>query len=128
MAPVRTAALATALAVTLATEAVLFAVLLRYTDLTTFGHAQLLAVTAVPVWLVAVVLFSRLRLAPRRAAVLVLGVSALLQLIALTAKPSSSDDDNRYVWDAKVQLAGVDPYRYPPAAPQLAHLRDGFLF
>jgi alpha-1,2-mannosyltransferase len=124
----RSRSTAIALAVALATEAALFAVLLRYTDLTTFGHAQLLAVTAVPVWLAAVVLFARLELAPRRAAVLVLGVSALLQLVALTAKPSSSDDAYRYVWDAKVQLSGVDPYRYPPSAPQLAHLRDGSLF
>ena len=102
----RSRSIAIALTVALATEATLFAVLLRYTDLTTFGHAQLLAVTAVPVWLVAVVLFARLQLTPRRATVLVLGVSALLQLVALTAKPSSSDDAYRYVWDGKVQLSG----------------------
>src|SRR6202012_2497504 len=26
-------------------------------------------------------------------------------------------------WDAHVQLSGIDPYRYPPAAPQLVRLR-----
>jgi alpha-1,2-mannosyltransferase len=125
MAPTR---IAIALAFALATEAVLFAVLLRYTDLTTYGHAQLLAVTAAPVWLVAVVLFAKLELTPRRAAMVVLGVSALLQLTGLTAQPSSSDDDYRYAWDAKVQLSGTDPYRYPPSAPELAELREPFLF
>ena len=58
------------------------------------------------------------------AGLLVLGVGAVLQLIAVTHPPSTSDDDYRYMWDAKVQFAGVDPYRYPPAAPQLARLRD----
>jgi hypothetical protein len=128
MARSRTASTATALAVALAIEGTLFAVLLRYTDVRAHGHAQLLAVTAAPVWLLAVVLFARLQLTPRRAAVVVLGVSALLQLVALTSPPSSSDDDFRYVWDAKVQLAGIDPYRYPPSAPELAELREPFLF
>jgi len=35
-----------------------------------------------------------------------------------------SDDVYRYFWDGRVQLAGISPYRYPPAAPELAPLRD----
>src|SRR5437763_1384467 len=81
----RSRSIAIALAVALATEATLFAVLLRYTDLTTFGHAQLLAVTAVPVWLVAVWLFTRLNLAPRRAAVL--GCLAIGWLLLRRSRP-----------------------------------------
>jgi alpha-1,2-mannosyltransferase len=68
-----------------------------------------------------------LRRTPRPAWV-ILGGGALLQLVALTARPTTSDDDHRYIWDAKVQLAGMDPYRYPPIASELAPLRDGFLF
>lgn len=60
--------------------------------------------------------------------VLVLAGGVALQLSALGAGPSSSDDVYRYAWDGKVQLSGVDPYRYPPAAPQLDHLRDNSLF
>ena len=60
--------------------------------------------------------------------VLVLAGAVLLQLAALGAGPSSSDDVNRYVWDAKVQLAGIDPYRYPPSAPELDRLRTNALF
>jgi hypothetical protein len=59
---------------------------------------------------------------------LVLAGAVLLQLAALGAGPSSSDDVYRYVWDAKVQLAGVDPYRYPPAAEELDRLRSTSLF
>lgn len=121
--------MAVALGVTLAIEVALYAVLIQHSE---FGrhppHAQWLAATSAPVWVVAVFLLSRLRLTPRRAAVLVVGVSAVLQLVALTHAPSSSDDDYRYLWDAKVQLSGTDPYRYPPASPELADLRDAAIF
>ena len=30
----------------------------------------------------------------------------------------------RYVWDGRVQLAGINPYLYAPSAPEVAHLRD----
>jgi len=53
---------------------------------------------------------------------------ACLQLGAVLGPPVSSDDDFRYVWDAKVQLAGIDPYRYAPSNPALLRLRGSFLF
>jgi hypothetical protein len=31
---------------------------------------------------------------------------------------------NRYIWDGRVQAAGINPYRYVPAASEVAHLRD----
>jgi alpha-1,2-mannosyltransferase len=76
----------------------------------------------------AVVLLRRLTSSPGSIAVLVVGVGAVLQLIALTHSPLTSDDANRYAWDAKVQLSGIDPYHYAPSAPQLEHLRDSSLF
>ncbi len=119
---------ATALAAALVVEVALFAVFLRSSDPGHSGHAELLAAVATPVWLVAVLALARCRLSGRRAGLVVLGASALVQIVALTHHPATSDDDYRYVWDAKVQLAGVDPYRYAPAAPQLARLREPFLF
>jgi len=77
---------------------------------------------------VAVGALSRSRLSRRTTAVLVLGVTALLQLVALTRPPQTSNDDLRYIWDAKVQLAGVDPYRYAPDDPALARLHEPDLF
>jgi hypothetical protein len=68
------------------------------------------------------------RLDRRTALVLVLAGGAALPLAAGLQPPNSSDDMYRYVWDGRVQRAGVDPYRYPPSAPQLAGLRDGFLW
>jgi len=69
-----------------------------------------------------------LRLPRRTALVLILAGGALLPLAASLRPPGSSDDMYRYVWDGRVQVSGIDPYRYPPASPELAHLRDGFLW
>jgi hypothetical protein len=58
----------------------------------------------------------------------VLGFGAVLQLIAIHRPPVDSDDDFRYLWDGKVQLAGIDPYRYAPSSPGLTSIRDTYLF
>ena len=42
----------------------------------------------------------------------------------LFVEPYLSTDIYRYVWDGRVQAAGINPYRYVPSAPELAHLRD----
>ena len=81
-----------------------------------------------PVFVVALVALSRSRLNARAALVTVLAVGAVFQLVALSRAPISSDDAYRYGWDAKVQLAGVDPYRYAPADPALDRLRSVTLF
>lgn len=79
-------------------------------------------------FMVALVALSRARLPRRGSVLLILGFAALLQLLALTSAPTASDDAYRYVWDAKVQLHGIDPYRYPPSASALSGLRSRELF
>jgi alpha-1,6-mannosyltransferase len=59
---------------------------------------------------------------------LVLGVAMLLRLTALAAPVFLSDDINRYIWDGRVQAAGINPYRYIPTDPHLASLRDDAIF
>jgi alpha-1,6-mannosyltransferase len=39
-----------------------------------------------------------------------------------------SQDMYRYIWDGRVQQSGINPYRYPPAAAELDHLRDEGIF
>ena len=51
-----------------------------------------------------------------------------VQLPGLLIGPITSDDAWRYVWDGRVQLAGIDPCRYAPLDPALAFLRDAVLF
>lgn len=65
---------------------------------------------------------------PRRALWLVLGVAALQRAVLLPAPPFLSSDIYRYVWDGQVQQAGINPYRYVPADPALARLRDPAVF
>ena len=65
---------------------------------------------------------------PRRALVAVLAVAALMRLAVLLAPAYLSDDINRYVWDGRVEAAGINPYRYIPADPHLAALRDETIF
>jgi hypothetical protein len=64
----------------------------------------------------------------RRALIAVLAVAALMRLAVLLAPPYLSDDINRYVWDGRVEGAGINPYRYVPADPHLAALRDQTIF
>jgi len=64
----------------------------------------------------------------RRALLVLMIAAALVQLPGLFAAPQMSTDSYRYVWDGRVQVAGVDPYRYVPLDDHLARLRDPVLF
>ncbi len=64
----------------------------------------------------------------RRALWLVLGVAAAMRAIPLCSPMFLSSDLFRYIWDGRVQLAGINPYRYVPGDPALAHLRDAAIF
>src|SRR5262245_33419584 len=55
---------------------------------------------------------------------LVVMLAALFRLSIVFTPPYLSDDIYRYIWDGRVQSAGINPYRYVPSAPELAHLRD----
>jgi hypothetical protein len=80
-------------------------------------------------WLAFALAAAALRRAPVRAAVPILVVGAIaLQALAIGTPPRSTDDYYRYVWDGRVQAAGIDPYRLAPVDPALAGLRDDWLF
>jgi hypothetical protein len=64
----------------------------------------------------------------RRVVVVILAAGVVTRLILLTTSPSLSTDAYRYVWDARVARAGLDPYAYPPAAPEVAGLRDSSIY
>ena len=60
--------------------------------------------------------------------VLVLIFAALFRLSIIFSPPYLSDDIYRYVWDGRVQLAGINPYRYIPADESLVDLRDDKIY
>lgn len=58
----------------------------------------------------------------------VLGVAIALRLLVLAVPPLLSGDVYRYVWDGRVQAAGINPYAYIPADPALAFLHDAAVY
>ena len=46
---------------------------------------------------------------------LYLAVAVALRALLLTAPPILSSDIYRYIWDGRVQAAGINPDRYVPA-------------
>ncbi len=89
-----------------------------------FGWSAILqgGVYALAVWLVV-----RQPLG-RPALLLILAVAMLARAVALPAPITLSTDIYRYVWDGRVQAAGINPYRHVPADPALAALRDDGIY
>jgi len=54
--------------------------------------------------------------------------AALFRLSIIFFPPYLSDDIYRYIWDGRVQAAGINPYRYIPAEDSLAQLRDDKIY
>lgn len=57
---------------------------------------------------------------------LVLAAALAFRLLLFPLPPSLSDDVHRYRWDARVQLAGLNPYEVRPDDAWLASLRQEF--
>jgi len=57
-----------------------------------------------------------------------LAFSIAFRGLLLWTQPVLSDDIYRYVWDGRVQAAGLSPYVYPPEAPELTNLRDDAIY
>src|SRR5437870_5673931 len=74
-------------------------------------------------YLTAVWLILRARTSPKTL-VLTLIFATLFRLSILFAPPYLSDDIYRYIWDGRVQAAGINPYRYIPSDEALKNLRD----
>lgn len=58
----------------------------------------------------------------------ILAVALAMRLAVVASPPILSTDIFRYVWDGRVQAAGINPYRYVPADPALVPLRDPLIF
>ena len=65
---------------------------------------------------------------PVRAVWLVLLVATAMRLPLIFSPPFLSSDLFRYVWDGRVQAAGINPYRYIPDDPVLEGLRDPAIY
>jgi alpha-1,6-mannosyltransferase len=68
------------------------------------------------------------RAPPKQALWIVVGLAVALRIVAISFPPLLSTDIYRYIWDGTVQAADINPYRYVPADPALAALRDPAIF
>ena len=68
------------------------------------------------------------KVALRLAVGLILIGGIAVQVVALSGPPQGSSDMYRYIWDGRVQAAGIDPYLYAPGDAGVAQLRNDFLW
>ena len=59
-----------------------------------------------------------------RQIILVFVFAIAFRTVLIFSEPALSSDMYRYIWDGRVQANGINPYLYPPSAPEVAHLRD----
>ena len=59
---------------------------------------------------------------------LILALALVMRLLLVGQEPLLSTDVYRYVWDGRVQGAGINPYAYVPADPKLEALRDADVY
>jgi hypothetical protein len=93
-----------------------------------YGSAAFVAMMALHAACAAWVAYLARQHASSAALTIVLGVALVSRVLLLVTPPYLSTDVWRYVWDGRVQGAGINPYLYVPAAPELAHLRDTAIF
>jgi len=93
------------------------------------GEIEPLVWFTLALWILFALAYFALRKVPKRAAiVLVIAGSVAIGGAAMAGPPNTSTDSARYAWDGIVQNAGISPYEYVPADPELAHLRTDWLF
>lgn len=68
------------------------------------------------------------RVPPGIGLLVILSIGLVLRLAAIAHEPLLSDDIYRYIWDGRVQGAGINPYLYLPTDSPLADLRDDTIF
>ena len=75
-------------------------------------------------YLAAAVVVMRSRSLPRWVLAWIIVVAVVAHVAVYAHRLPMSTDDHRYLWDGRVANAGINPYLYPPSAPELQHLRD----
>ena len=94
----------------------------------TYGDNAFIALTIAAGLLTIVATRLAERVPSDRALWLIFGLGIALRAYVLLFDPLLSSDIYRYVWDGRVQAAGINPYRYFPADEALAFLRDETIF
>jgi len=93
-----------------------------------YSELFLLSISGIP-FVFAVWWTFRRKKFPRKTLLTILIGGALFRLILVPLDPPRlSTDIYRYIWDGRLQGAGINPYLYVPVDPQLAGLRDDSIY
>ena len=68
------------------------------------------------------------RVDERRGLLIALGLGLAMRALLVAEEPFLSTDLYRYIWDGRVQAAGINPYLHVPTDSALASLRDGAIY
>ena len=93
-----------------------------------YGDNAFIALTIVAGLLTIAATHAAERAPADRALWLIFGFGITIRIYVLLFDPLLSSDIYRYIWDGRVQAAGINPYRYFPAHGALAFLRDATIF
>ena len=88
------------------------------------AHSAEFVLLMLALFLVSLFAFFHCAIRDRKGVLMVMGFALLFRLSVLPAAPDQSEDVYRYLWDARLASLGIDPYRYPPDAPELEPHRD----
>ncbi|PIU13374.1 MAG: hypothetical protein COT21_02155 [Hadesarchaea archaeon CG08_land_8_20_14_0_20_51_8] len=80
------------------------------------------------IYLLALVVVLKAELPAIPTIAIVVGFALIFRLVLLFSPPTLSDDIYRYVWEGKVQAAGINPYTTYPASQELRFLRDKSIY
>ena len=78
-----------------------------------FGRFFILYISAFILYLIVVIKVPEIS-AGRRNIFIVIAAAILFRLILLPGVPVHENDVYRYIWDGRVSVSGINPYKYPP--------------
>jgi hypothetical protein len=94
----------------------------HYQTFTAFFVAELALYALAAAWVI------RRRPSVRWTLALIFLIAFCARLAFIPQMPTVSDDIYRYVWDGRIQAAGINPYRYAPDDPAVASFRDRAIY
>jgi alpha-1,6-mannosyltransferase len=92
------------------------------------SHSGMFVTLMLAAFCLCVWVFFRCPIARGRNLTIMLGFALLFRISVLPASPDQSEDVYRYLWDGRLATLGIDPYRYPPEAPELVPYRDAVIY
>jgi hypothetical protein len=111
--------------------------LLLIVELYTFGAHRhnrfysvlfLLSISGIPFVFAVWWTFQRKRFPGGTLLIILIGAALFRLILVPLDPPRLSTDIYRYIWDGRLQGAGINPYLHLPADPQLAGLRDDSIY